>query len=399
MLAVPTAFLSLVFAAAPGGGQGDEAGQGFTVDARIPGGNILVEKMDGPTVWLRQELRDTARDWFYWHFRVRGAAGKTLQFRFTRRNVFGVRGPAISTDGGKTWDWLGREAIQDNSFGYRFAALAPDVRFAFAIPYLEHDLQAFLARFRGHPHLEVTSLGPSRKGRNVELLRAGRLDGQPTYRVLLTARHHACETMASYVLEGFLTVVLAESADGAWFRQQVEVLVVPFLDKDGVEEGDQGKLRAPHDHWEDYAGVGIYPEVQALRRFVPGWSAGRLRLALDIHCPSRLDQIIYFADPRRPEAVRQLARLAAELEALPELALPFRAADTLRFDRGWNTAAYYGPRKCFALWAEELPGVWAAGTLEVPYAQVGDCVVTAATSRAFGAGLARAVRRFLERAR
>jgi hypothetical protein len=33
----------------------------------------------------------------------------------------------------------------------------------------------------------------------------------------------------------------------------VEFCIAPFMDKDGVEEGDQGKLRWPHDHWEDYA--------------------------------------------------------------------------------------------------------------------------------------------------
>ena len=53
------------------------------IDANFPGGNIVVERMEGDTVFLHQDLRETAGDWFYWCFRVRGAAGRTLQFQFT----------------------------------------------------------------------------------------------------------------------------------------------------------------------------------------------------------------------------------------------------------------------------------------------------------------------------
>src|SRR5688572_16105652 len=72
------------------------------IDAKIPGGNIVVEKIVGDDVYLKQDLRDTPRHWFYWHFRVRGAKGRTLTFHFMKGNVIGSRGPAYSTDGGKT---------------------------------------------------------------------------------------------------------------------------------------------------------------------------------------------------------------------------------------------------------------------------------------------------------
>ena len=52
----------------------------FTVDASFPGGNILVEKIEGDTVCLKPELKGTARRWFYWYFRVTGAGGRTLTF-------------------------------------------------------------------------------------------------------------------------------------------------------------------------------------------------------------------------------------------------------------------------------------------------------------------------------
>ena len=45
------------------------------IDADFPGGNILVERVDGNTAYIRQDLRDTTGHWFCWYFRVTGAAG------------------------------------------------------------------------------------------------------------------------------------------------------------------------------------------------------------------------------------------------------------------------------------------------------------------------------------
>src|SRR5262245_56365163 len=72
------------------------------VDVDFPGGNFVLDKIDGDIVQLHQDLRDTAGDWFYWYFRVREAGGRTLTFQFTKGNPIGVRGPAVSSDAGKT---------------------------------------------------------------------------------------------------------------------------------------------------------------------------------------------------------------------------------------------------------------------------------------------------------
>ncbi|MBQ6011409.1 MAG: hypothetical protein IJL17_22960, partial [Kiritimatiellae bacterium] len=42
--------------------------------------------------------------------------------------------------------------------------------------------------------------------------------------------------------------VLSGSKEGEWIRDNADCVFVPFMDKDGVENGDQGKHRAPHDH-------------------------------------------------------------------------------------------------------------------------------------------------------
>jgi hypothetical protein len=90
--------------------------------------------------------------------------------------------------------------------------------------------------------------------------------------------------MASWILEGLMETILSDTDDGRCFCKNTEALVVPFMDKDGVEEGDQGKNR-PYDHNRDYYTESIYPSVAALRKLVPDWSQGRLTMAIDFHCP------------------------------------------------------------------------------------------------------------------
>lgn len=373
-----------------------QAEAAIQVDAAFPGGNIVVDKIDGDTVYLRQDLRDTEGPWFYWYFRVRGAEGRTLRFQFTQGNVIGVRGPAVSHDGGRTWSWLGAEQVREGSF--RCACSGGEVRFCFAIPYLESNLQAFLQQHAGDPALRVQALCRTKKGRQVELLRLGKIRGDPDHRLLLTARHHACESLASYVLEGVLEAVLAKTDDGKWLREHVELMAVPFMDKDGVEEGDQGKNRRPHDHNRDYVQK-IYASVRALTERVPAWSGGKLRAAIDLHCPhirGAHNEVIYFVGGPDAGNWARVGRFAGILQAVQQGPLAYRVSDNLPFGKSWNVGTQDATLQSFSKWAETLPGVDVATTIEFPYANAAGGEVNADSARAFGRDLARALRRYLE---
>jgi hypothetical protein len=387
-------------------GEGGSRSPGPTVDADFPGGNIVVERVEGDEVFVHQDLRDTEGDWFWWHFRVRGAAGRALTVHFTEdpaagrtANVIGVRGPAVSTDGGRTWAWLEEEAVDGTSFRYSCPADVAEVRFCFAMPYFEADLREFLARHERDPHLAAATLCETPRGRDVERLHVGALDGAPDFRVLITCRHHACECMASYTLEGLLEAALAPRDDGAWLRQHVEMMFIPFVDKDGVEEGDQGKNRRPHDHNRDYEGQSIHPSVRALREFVPRWSQGRLRVALDLHCPhirGPHNEVIYLVGSQSEAMWQEQTAFGEVLASVRTGPLPYRPADNLPFGTAWNTGSAYDPGKSFCRWAAELPGIRLASTIEIPYANVAGSPVTPETARAFGRDLAAAIRAYLD---
>jgi len=375
------------------------AASAVLIDCDFPGGNILVEKIENDDVLLKQDRRDTKGWWFYWYFRVKNAAGRRLNFRFCDGAPIGVRGPAVSHDEGSTWKWLGTETSTTNTFSYLFPDDARPVRFSFGMPYTETNLAVFLKRFAGNPAIRTETLCVSRKGRPVEFLRLGRLDGSAKRRVFITCRHHCCEMMASYVAEDLMASVLGEDDLGRWYRDNIEVAVVPFVDKDGVEDGDQGKNRRPRDHNRDYDDSGIYPETRAIRARMPAWSGGRPLVAIDLHCPwirAGESEHIYQVGRENADSWARQQKFGTLLEAARRGPLPYRAADDLPFGQKWNTSKNYAAGVSFGRWSENVPGVCLSTTFEVPYANASGAEVNADSARAFGRDIALALRSFLE---
>ena len=377
--------------------------QKFTINADFPGGNILVEKAEEDHVYLRQDLRDTSTFWFYWAFCIRGAQGRNITFHFTGGDVLGVRGPAVSYDNGASWQWLGdnvvnRDNNEDITFSHEFLPKHTKVLFAFCPVYTQQNLDTFLSHIPKSTFLQKDILCKSRKGRDVELLRLG--NSSSAIKVLFTCRHHSCEATASYVLEGILETLLGEDETGNWWRENIDVAVIPFVDKHGVEEGDQGKNRAPHDHNRDYAGESIYPEVRAIRQFVPDWlRENDSCIALDLHCPhirGDANEDIYFVGSPSPQIWKETQKFSRIWEKLNNSPIPFDPCNNLPFGQKWNVANNYAQGKSFGKWACELPNMRLASAIEFPYANAGAAEVNPENYRELGNCLAKALREYLE---
>ena len=192
--------------------------------------------------------------------------------------------------------------------------------------------------------------------------------------------------------------MVADDDLGDWCRQNVEILAVPFVDKDGVEDGDQGKNRRPRDHNRDYDGVSVHCETAALRRLVPDWAGGRLHAALDLHCPclrGSSNESIYLVGQQSEEIWREQCRFGEILEALRSGPLPYHASDNLPFGVSWNTGKNRQQGKHSIGWASEQPGIRLATGIEIPYAIASGAEVNASSARALGRDLAAALRAYL----
>jgi hypothetical protein len=374
------------------------------IDSDFPGGNIVVEKIAGEEVFLRQDLRDTHGDWFYWAFRVRGAALRRLTFHFTGGDVIGVRGAATSPHGGGDWRWLGDVGVvrsaSEVAFSHHFGEGEDETFFALCPLYTQCDLDRYLAQPRAQV-LQRSVLCRSRSGREVELLRYE--SSSARINLLLTARHHACETMASFVLEGVLDAALGSDELGVWLRTNVNIAAVPFMDKDGVEQGDQGKNRMPYDHNRDYGGAlsgSIYPEVAALRKWAPAFlESEKFNFSLDLHCPwirGDGNEQVYFVGVPDPEIWRRVQRFSDILEKGHQGQLPHDKCFNIPFGVGWNVRDIQAPGACScSKWLSTLPHIHWASTLETPYANAGGAEVSPQNCRALGRDLMTALQEYI----
>lgn len=240
----------------------------FAVSTNFPGGNAIIKKIEGNTVFLDSDLRDTVGDWFYWAICVEGAQGKTLSFDFGGEIRVGYYGPAVSYDL-KHWKWLGKDS-EASKFTYTFTEDETKVYFAHNMIYSE---KMFL-EFAEKKHLPVKILCQSKKKRDVPYV----IFGEGKKSIVLTARHHACESTGSYVLEGVLDRLYTSPLN------DIQVFCVPFVDFDGVIDGDQGKNRTPYDHNRDYAQdkKAIYPETAKIREYIDTHS---VFMGFDFHSP------------------------------------------------------------------------------------------------------------------
>ncbi len=344
------------------------------IDISFPAGNIFVEDINGFDVILTRDLRNTEGDWFYWAFRGTFDAIGTYHFNFTSVNVIGARGPAISYDDGKTWDWLGadsKQGNQHNQFVYTFdGSKGNRIIFSMNIPYNQCHLDAFLDKFAGSPYLSQSIHTFSRKGRRVIRLHVeDKTVTTPRKRIFLSSRHHCCESMATYGLEGILTAALGEDELGKTLRNRYIFDAVPFVDTDGVLDGDQGKNRRPHDHNRDYNERPLYPEIAANIDFL---LKNQPYIFLDMHCPwihTDCNETIYFPGPKNKVLEQRMLLLSSLLEKKAPADAPHKTADNILYGVGWNTDSNHTQGCPAGNWARaNLKQTVYAGTIEIAYA-------------------------------
>lgn len=357
------------------------------IDTTVPGGNlaILSATEHGEVVDLvaEPEQRGGSEPWFWWRFRIHAQGAGRIRLRLRGRSVFAGTGPVLRGPDG-IWRRVPSSAdtveLPITADGVWDAALAH--------PYQLSDWEAWCARRPTHPLLRHATLAVSRSGRSVPYVEVG---AGRALRVSVSARHHACECMAGWALEGLLDAWLDDAACSR-LRSEAALIAIPFVDLDGVEAGDQGKARSPHDHNADYEAL-IYPETRAIAALLPAWGGGSWRIALDLHCPwiggpgHEHIHLVNCPDPGR--AARQLA-FAALVEAEDRSGLRYRADQTLAWGVDWNKAPPER-RRSFSRWAGSQAGVRIAAGIEIPYAIANGSEVVPEACAAFGAALARAI--------
>jgi hypothetical protein len=330
-------------------------------------GNIRYLKEENGTVYLTNEMRGTKRDSaYYWAFCVEGAAGKSLRFNLDLEWV-GPYGAAVSHDL-INWHWS-ETAIDGATFAYDFSDDENCVYFAHDLLYTPTRL-ASLANELG---LEFSSACRTLKGRDVPCIKLG----GGSKNVILSARHHACESSGSYALEGVIREYVENPiADTSLF-------IIPMVDFDGVVEGEHGKDRDPHDHNRDYVNDSIYPETRAIMDYAANKN---ITYAIDFHAPSHR-----IGRSNRVYIVRKFPELSERFDRFSHLLEKHCGGEAMTYEMKYDVPPNTGWNKddtpTFSTFFNLRPECKLALTLEVTHYGTEDNKVTSQrlinTGRAF----------------
>jgi hypothetical protein len=370
----------------------------------FPGGNIIVDSIVENTVYVRpdQNGTDTAKgDWFYWQFQVEGAEGRQLQFYFNQEHAITRKGPSYSLDNAMNWSFLFPENLVDtNAITFSFDDNDTLVRFGLTIPYVKTDWEWFVEANKDafEAYVKTSVLTETSNGRDVNYYTIKHPKQEIRRILFFTARHHACESTASFVLEGIMKSFLDRIGKNDALIQGIQLIAIPFMDLDGVQSGEQGKNRYPHDHNRDYQKF-FYSEPRALDSLFTKLTDCKPTLIIDLHSPwikYNQNETLFFIGQERIDFSAKLKDLANIIQSTHKGNLPFDSESAIfPFGKDWNnrtmTESLDNQLLSFSQWGAMQENVFLASTLEIPYANVKDVPVSKKNLREFGQALLEAL--------
>jgi hypothetical protein len=231
----------------------------------------------------------------HFHFRVHAPTGSKLTLELRNLdNVWNGQQSSISRElkaavistNGRDWTSIPLETFETNRTRMTVTMPAPSLYVARVEPYRISDLERLLEGIRKHDLVEITAIGRTVAGRELEIVRIG--DPEAEHHVFLRARAHPWEAGSSWVAEGVIRRLLRKDEEAAKFLKRYCVWILPMANKDGVALGrTRFNLRGKdlNRNWDKPADLELAPENHALEKWLERQiAAGRKpELALELH--------------------------------------------------------------------------------------------------------------------
>ncbi len=151
------------------------------------------------------------------------------------------------------------------------------------------------AKFAEKPFITIEEIGKSTEGRPINLLRIGNPESK--HLIMVLSRQHPPEITGWLAMKWFVETLCEENVDAEKFREKFQVLVVPMVNPDGVDNGHWRHNAHGIDlnrDWEDFN----QPETRAIKNFSKQkvMEGGKFYFAVDFH--STQEDIYYTIDPK-----------------------------------------------------------------------------------------------------
>ena len=250
--------------------------------------------------------------WYAFRYTAEGEAPVTVTLRYLGgRHRYAPKW----SDGGGTWRAIAAEPTADGKGAVLRLPAGGGIVAAQEIVAPE-DTRADLARWSAASGAQPFTLGRSHDGRPLEAIRLGRADAPRL--VVLIGRQHPPEVSGAIAMRAFVDTLAAQAANGGSPLGDVQFLVVPMLNPDGVVRGHWRANRGAVDLNRDW-GLFTQPETRAVKAWLDALPQGvRPVLMVDFH--STRSNLFYVQGPDEASAAQQ--RFLAAWLAGRETALP-----------------------------------------------------------------------------
>jgi Zinc carboxypeptidase len=259
------------------------------------------------------------------HLRLHGRTGAklTLEFRNLDNVWNGTPGSVaaelktvVVSENGRDWKPVATDSLPENRVQLTVVMPGPVLYIARVEPYRLSDLERLIASIRNRPRVQVTTIGSTAGGRDLEMIRIG--GDRAPYRVFLRARAHPWESGSNWIVQGLIRRLLKNDSDANRFLQHYAVYILPMANKDGVARGMTRFNTMGKDlnrNWDTPANPALAPENAALERWLERMIAAgrRPQLAMELHNDG--SGRLHISRPPVPQLPRHLERMAI-LEAL-----------------------------------------------------------------------------------
>ncbi|MCX7047869.1 MAG: M14 family zinc carboxypeptidase [Candidatus Sumerlaeota bacterium] len=315
----------------------------------------------------------------HFHFQIQGKPGAkfTLEFK-NMDNVWNGRPGsvgremkmAVISEDGRNWKPVATENLPQNRVRLTIEMPGPKLYVARLEPYRLSDLDRLLAAIRPNPLVQITPIGKTVEGRELEIIRIG--DPNATYRVFIRARAHPWESGGNWIAEGLIGRLLKGDGDAKKFLQRYCVYIMPMANKDGVAHGLtrfnlQGKDL--NRDWDKPANPQLSPENSALEKWLEGMVKSKQapQLAMELHNDGNGQ--LHISRPAVPQLQGYLERMAMLEQLLRKHTW---------FTEGSTKAAFRNPGSLGDGWLErfgidavvhEFNCYWIAGLKDYPSAK------------------------------
>ncbi len=231
----------------------------------------------------------------HWHFQLHARPGDALTLVLENfDNIWNGRpGSPISdrtscflSPDGRAWSAVPAPKIAGNRLQVNLRMEGDTLYLSRLEPYRLSDLDRWLAEIHGHPLVEITPIGRTVEGRELEIVRVG--DPAAPHRVLIRARSHPWEPGGNWLVQGLVYGLLADDAESRRCLDRYCVYLMPMAAKDGVARGHTRFNVQGMDlnrGWDRPADPLLAPENVALEAWLNGMIQRDLRpqLAIDLH--------------------------------------------------------------------------------------------------------------------